>query len=446
MCETLYAGFSRQKVTPDYSAPLAGHGNMMGRMSEEVIDDLFVTCVAITSGEETILIYSMDIIGIDAEMLERFRGAVREATGIAGTKVFFSATHTHSAPTPYRNLALVSSLQGELATRFQEELCAASVAAAQEALADRIPAQLLCTTQRIPGMNYVRHYVMGNGSYHGSQFGSSESGFVGHAGPTDPRMILVQLKREEKPSILLMNWQAHNDNAKGVGWRNISSSYVGKIRENFEKDTGMLFCYICGASGNQNPNSLIPAERHSLDWIAYGKKLADYAIAALPKLEAVEGTAIKTTHTELEVGANHAWDSMVPQAQEVVDFWYSTGKGAAATELAKTFGFTSCNHCSAILHLATLPETMILELNAFTIGDLAFVTSTNEAFSDMGLYVRAYAPYDTVVFIAGNRGYLPSAIAYDYRAYEADTTMYAKGSCEKASYEIVRMLKELKGN
>lgn len=437
MKETLLAGFSRQKITPDYSAPLAGYGNMMGRMSEKVLDDLFVTCVAITSGEETILLYSMDIIGIDGQMLERFRSGIKEATGIAGEKVFFSATHTHSAPHPYSDL--------ELGERFQGELCVGCIAAAKEALADRAPAKLLCTTQRIPGMNFVRHYVMGDGTYHGSNFGSQESGFVGHAAPTDPRMILVQLQREEKPSIVLVNWQAHNDNARAAGFRNITSSYVGKFRENFEKDTGMHFCYICGASGNQNPNSLIQAERHDLNWIAYGRKLADYAIDALPKLEAVKGTAIKMAHTELVVGANHAWDRLLPQAKEVVEFWHSTGDSYKATDLAKTFGLTSCYHASSVLGLVKLPETMVLELNAFTIGELAFVTSTNEAFSNMGLYVRSYAPYDTVVFVAGNRGYLPCAIAYDYRAYEADTAMYAKGSCEKASYELVRMLKELKG-
>lgn len=435
--QILQAGFSRQNVTPDYSAPLSGYGNIMGRMSESVLDDIFVTCVAITSGEDTVLIYCLDILGIDDEMLVRFRTDIKDAVGIPTDKVFITATHTHSAPHAYTS--------SEYGKRFQGELALAVVTAARQALADRAPAQLLTTTRNVPGMNFIRHYVMGDGTYHGSNFGSQESGFVGHAAVTDPRMILVQLKREEKPSILLMNWQAHNDNARAVGFRNISSSYVGRIRENFEKDTDMLFCFLPGASGNQNTRSLIEAEQNGMDFIAYGKAMSDHAIAALPRLEEVKGITIKTTHTELEVGANHAWDSKVPQAKEVVELWHSTGDSKKATELAKTYGFTSCYHANAAIEHAQLPETFVLELNAFTIGELAFVTSTNEAFSDMGLYVRAYAPYDTVVFLAGNRGYLPSAISYDYRAYEADTSMYAKGSCEKASFELVRMLKELRG-
>ena len=436
MQNVLLAGYSRQNITPDRSVPISGYGNELERMSEGVLDDVYTTCVAITSGEETILICCSDIIGYNNEMLAMIRTAITEATGIPGQKVFFSASHTHSAPAPY--------LDAEPCLRFRKELAAAAAVAAKEALADREEAKLLTTTKRIAGMNFIRHYLMGDGTYCGSNFGSTESGFAGHAGMTDPRMILVQLKRSTKPAIVLMNWQAHNDNAKAVGFRNLSSSYVGKIREKFEAETGMLFSYICGASGNQNPGSRIDVEKHGLDWIQYGHKMADHVISALPKLEEVEGTAIKTLRVDLEVSANHAWDHMVEKAQEVKDFWFSTADRAQATALARTYGMTSCYHAGAILRLAQLPPTITLELNAFTIGELAFVTSTNEAFSDVGLYVRAYAPYDTVVFCAGNCTYLPCATAYDYRSYEADTSLYAKGSCEKVSWQLCQMLQELK--
>ena len=433
---TLYAGFARQNITPDCSMPLGGYGNAMGRFSEKVLDDLYLTCVAITSGEETILMYTGDILSFSNDMLVQIRAAVTKATGISGEKTYFTATHTHSAP------ALMED--NEYSERYRNTVAAAAVVTAKDALADRAPATLLTTTKRIPGMNFIRNYLMGDGSYSGSSFGSSESGYIGHAGMTDPRMILVQLKRQDKASVVLMNWQAHNDNVPEVGYRNISSSYVGKIRKKFEAETGMLFFYVAGASGNQVVNSKVPAERHSLTWTQYGYRLAEDMIEALPKLQEVEGTAIKTLHVELEVPANHAWDHMLPQAQEVVDLWLSGNDRKPADALAPTYGFSSAYHANAVISLAKQPENLTLELNAFTIGDLAFITSTNEAFSEVGLHVRAYAPYDTVVFVAGNRGYLPSATAYDYRSYEADTSLYAKGACERVSAEMVRMLQELK--
>lgn len=436
MKEILYAGFSRQSITPDYSAPLGGYGNAMGRFSEKVLDDLYMTCVAITSGEETILLFTGDILSFSNEMLVQIRSVVTKATGVPGEKTYFTATHTHSAPALMENNAY--------SERYGNTVATAAAATARDALADRAPAKLMTTTKRIPGMNFIRNYVMGDGSYSGSSFGSSESGYIGHAGMTDPRMILVQLKRQEKPSIMLMNWQAHNDNVPELGFRNISSSYVGKIRKKFEAETGMLFFFVAGASGNQVINSKVPAERHSLTWTEYGYRLADDVIAAMPQLQEVEGTRIKTLRVNLEVPANHAWDYMLPQAQEVVDLWRSGNDRKPADVLAPTYGFSSAYHAQAVVSLSQQPENLTLELNAFTIGDLAFITSTNEAFSEVGLHVRAYAPYDTVVFVAGNRGYLPSATAYDYRSYEADTSLYAKGTCERVSGEMVRMLRELK--
>lgn len=435
---TLYAGFSRQNITPDCSCPLSGYGNALERMSVKVLDDLYLTCVAITSGVDAILLFSGDLLGFDDHSLKILRAAVTQATDVAPDKIFFTATHTHSGPEFYDD--------HEFAFRYRQQLQTAAAAAAKQALADCAPAQLLTATKRIPGMNFIRHYVTKEGTCDGNNSGSTESGYIGHAGITDPRMVLVQLKRENKPAILLANWQAHNDNVAGVGFRNVSASYVGKFREKFEAETGMLFCYICGASGNQNPNSLIPTERHSLDWIAYGQKLAEQAIAALPQLQAVEGTAIKTLHTELEAPANHQWDPMLPQAKEVLELWYRTADRLQAHDLAHSLGLSSCYHASAIERLAQLPENILLELNAFTIGDLAFVTSTNEVYSDVGLTVRACAPFETVVFCTGNRGYLPNAAAYHYRSYESDTTLYAKGCCEKVTYELIRMLWELKNS
>jgi len=437
----LLAGYARQNITPDYPCPMSGYGNEAARLSQKILDPVYLTCIALTSGDETLLLYSADLIGFDEWTLAELRAAIFDATGIAAEKAFFSATHTHSGPAPNPDH---ENGNHETVYRYRNDLCDAAAAAAVAALADRAPAQLLTATQRVPGMNFIRHYVRQDGTYAGSGFGQSDAERIGHASMTDPRMVLVQLKRENKPAIVLMNWQAHNDNVSGVGFYNISSSYTGKIREKFEAETGMCFAYISGASGNQNPNSLIREEHHGLDWIQYGHAMADHAIAAIAKLKAVKGTQIKTVHVQLAVNANHAWDHLLPQAREVCDLWKRTDDREQASTLARSYGFTSCFHAATCCDRAALPPTVTIEMNAFRIGDLGFITSPNEMFSDIGNYVRAYAPFDTVFICAGNRFYVPQATAYDYRSYEADTSRYAKGTCEKVSREYVRMLQELK--
>ena len=88
--------------------------------------------------------------------------------------------------------------------------------------------------------------------------------------------------------------------------------------------------------------------------------------------------------------------------------------------------------------------TTVLELNAFRIGDMGFVTSTNEVFSTVGKYVRYNSPFETTFIITGNARYLPCAEAYDYRSYEADTGLYAKGTAESVAEKLSQMLHEIK--
>jgi hypothetical protein len=97
-------------------------------------------------------------------------------------------------------------------------------------------------------MNFIRHHRMADGTYAGSNFGSWDSGIVDHATDTDPRMVLVKFAREGKQDIVLMNWQAHNDNVRGVGYYFLSSSYTGRVRAKFEAETGMHFAFFMGAS------------------------------------------------------------------------------------------------------------------------------------------------------------------------------------------------------
>ena len=43
-----------------------------------------------------------------------------------------------------------------------------------------------------------------------------------------------------------------------------------------------------------------------------------------------------------------------------------------------------------------------------------------------------------------NSGYIPTAAAYDYRSYEADTGTYAKGTAEKLADQYVAMLESIR--
>ena len=56
----LQVGFGKVNVTPDYSVGLDGHSNAETRLSEGLLDYIYTTCIAVRSGEETVLLYTID--------------------------------------------------------------------------------------------------------------------------------------------------------------------------------------------------------------------------------------------------------------------------------------------------------------------------------------------------------------------------------------------------
>lgn len=431
----LKVGYSRVKITPETPISISGYGDEPIRISEGVRDDLYATCIAITQGEDTVLLFALDLLGIGDWLANKMRETICPATGVPANRVYFCASHTHSGPILWGD--------AESAVQYRELLWVRVKQAAEEAMADRVPAQMLSTTFEIPGMNFIRHYETEDGSYVGSNFGNWKLRRIRHATETDPRMVLIKFAREGKTDVVMMNWQAHNDNCKQLGYLLISSSYVGQVRENFEKNNDALFAFIMGASGNQNPDSKIEGEEHGLIFDSYGKKLADIATEKLADLKPVTGEGFKAVHYTFVADANHAWDHMLDKAKEVWDTWRNVGKDESRA-LAKEYGFTSPYQASSIINRAEMPATVNIELDAFRIGDMGFFVCGNEVFSTIGRYVRANAPFDTTFIITGNSRYLPSSESFDYRAYEADTSIYAQGTAEKVAEKLVEMLKEIR--
>ena len=435
MENALLVGFSRQVVTPQHKVRITGYGDDERRFNEGIADDICTTCIAITSGDRTLLLYTSDLLGSNQLVAGWVREAVCGPTGVPADHIFVSATHSHNAPPILDNAPDV--------VEFRKGFLAGALKAAREALADRMPATLFAGVKELPGLNFIRHYLMEDGSYSGSNFGNLKLKTIAHATETDPRMMLLQFCREGKPDIDMMNWQAHNDTVRETGYYLLSAGYVAHVRSQFEQDTGMHFAFFQGASGNQNKQSRMESEKHSLSWIEYGHRLAKEAQAMLPLLQPVEGTKIKTCQVILDININHDWDHLINEANQVYDLWKSVGK-PEGDALGKQYGFTSVYQARDIRIRYKMGKTMQTELNAFSIGELGFAHCYNEVFSTVGRYVRANAPFDKVFWITGNSRYLPCKEAYDYRSYEADTSMYARGTAEKVQEKLVEMLKAIK--
>ena len=94
----LLVGYGREKIMPETDVPLGGYGQTDTRISKQYIDYLYATCIAFKAGDETVLLFSMDLIGCYGNWVKNVREAVSQSLNIPGEKILFTASHTHSAP------------------------------------------------------------------------------------------------------------------------------------------------------------------------------------------------------------------------------------------------------------------------------------------------------------------------------------------------------------
>ena len=437
MSETLFAGFGKECITPDFDVCLSGYGDELRRHAQGVAMDIYSTAVAIGDGENTVVIITLDTISSARDTTVELREKVGEAVGISADRVYVTNIHSHATPRVVQDPNIPGALQ------FREFVFEKTIAAAKKAVSDMAPAALSLADKQVPGMTFVRHWIMKDGTYAGPNFGDLRKEFAGHATRADETMLLLKLTREGKQDILMVNWQAHATNAREFGYYNIGPDFVGILRSKLQGMSGCLVTYLPGCSGNQIPISYWKEEHHGLSWYQYGEKLADEALSLIPELKPVEGTKIKNTRLVYQARANHADEDKIEQAREVHKIFKEIGR-PESNKLAWSYGFTSCYHAMSILGRPALGPTVPLDMSAFCIGDLAFAVTPTETPSTVSHYVRMCAPFEKTVMLCGNFTYIATYAAYEYGGYEASNTPYAQGVTEEAQQRLTEMLFKVK--
>lgn len=430
----LLVGYAKLDITPAESVPMAGLGNSSQRKSKSVLDPIFATCIAITDSDgETVLFYSMDIQNA-YRPVTGYRESVSKVLNLPMERIMMCFTHDHSSvDIDNRNEEVVSAFNAKMNQQLPE--------LGRKALADRMPAKMYIASVETDGLNFVRRYIMNDGSLCGDNFGSMASGVRCHETEADHTLQIIKFVRDDD-AVLVTNFQTHSNYTIGSGC--LSSDVAGAFRDALEEISGCKVIHFNGASGNINPKSRVPEENVASDHRDWGRRLAAYAMKAdysprfcdKLKMDSYTFTAV----------ANHVYDPVLDKAKEIVDVFYSTNDRARCKEMGAPYGITSCYHAISIVGNSRLDETIPVHMFVFSLGDIAFAFAPIEMFDTNGMYIKNHAPFD-MTFICGYanycQGYMPSAIACLNSGYEVVTSIFAPGNAEPLADKYVEMLKEL---
>ena len=245
--DPLQVGFSRVNITPIQLGVQIAGGDASARLSKGALDELTVTCIALSKGDQTFLVFTMDLLHLNQSALDVIKPQIASQTGIPPENILLNCTHTHSSVN-------ILSVSWDGSTAYRESVAKKSAGAALAALAD-----LSIGSTNTQGLAFVRHYLMNDGTTYGNGHGSNASGYKEHLYEAANELQAIKFTRaaEDKKDIVLISFPAHATTVSDNESKYLSACWPGAARSHVEKNGDVLCAVFAGASGDQVPDSKI---------------------------------------------------------------------------------------------------------------------------------------------------------------------------------------------
>ena len=401
------AAVVKVNITPETPQWLRGYNP---RKSTEVLDSLYHRIVAIDDGRTQFFLVSSDIVGMPSAEYRKVVSILQREHGIDPVNVWWSATHTHSAPEvaprfqgiPYPSMANRSQLaaQHEKDTAYTAILEKKLIDGIIRARRELAPARL--------GVGWG--FSQANINRRAIDVDGKASLGLNPDGPVDRRIGLLRIdKPGGAPLVLIANYPMHGTVLGGESTK-ISGDAPGVVSEYVEKKIGAPVLFINGAAGNLAPiYSVYPNERagHLLQFsVLLGDKILEASRNIGSMRESVTltpGSLTLTTPRRPGLG----W------SPDLADYTTTTAAG---------------------VHLVKLPIGF-LKID----DDIALWSAPVEMFCDIASNIRDRSPFPYTFFYGytnGSLGYFPAAYAWQEEGYEPSVSPFTPAA-EKDLTEAV---------
>ena len=434
------AGFGKADITPEGSVNMAGYGDQATRLSNGFVSYLEARAVAIKDENDDIMVFivtdisfAYNVVGASAIK------AISKQLGVAEDHVILSGTHTHNSVATWET--------GNSDTvKFNDKYVNGCVSAAKDAIDSLLPAEVYVGSVMTENVNFVRRYIMDDGSLTGDGSYGTGTTIVSHESEADRELQMLKFVREGGKDILITNFQAHPHlEGKLVA---LSADTVGAIRDSVEKKLDVDCLHWQGAAGNLNSYSRIEGEAGRIKRSEYGDLVAGFVVEGYDSMTKVQTGPIKIASMNYVGDANHTMDHLLPEALLVMDKFNSGTSIDECTKYAQEIGLNSFYHARNIVNHSKRSDTYDMDISAFSFGDVAGIVVPYEMFDTSGMAIKEQSPF-AKTFIAGYsypgyQGYMPTELAWQNGGYEVETSNYGPGNAEKLVEAYLGLLSEMK--
>lgn len=404
-------------ITPESPQWLRGYNP---RQSTEVHDRIYHRIVALDDGKTQFYLISSEVVGIPVPEYERVADMLKKTLGIDPMNVWWTVTHTHSAP--------------EIATHFKGVIFPSMARRAELAAQHEPDVQYTATFEQklIDGIKEARSKLAP--ARFGAGWGFSQANINRRAidvngkaslglnpdGEVDRRIGVIRIdKADGTPMAIIANYAMHGTVLSGESTV-ISGDAPGIVAEYVEEKTSAPMLYINGAAGNLAPIYSVyptPGAGHLMEFRKLlGEKILEAhgrIVASDDKIKLVTGSTIIETPMRSDV----EW------ASDIKKHMRTTNKGQQLVRLPIRF----------------------LKINS----DISIWSAPVEMFCEISNDVRDLSPFPYTFFFGyanGSLGYLPDETAWQYGGYETGVSTFTPSAHKDVREGVVGYLKgELMG-
>lgn len=390
-------------ITPKTPKWLMGYA---ARQSTGVLDPIFHRIVLLDDGTTRFALISTDICVFSPTLYDQVAARVEKETGITKVNLWWTATHTHSAPEIGTRGMYDVLLQGRsehpVDDEYTNELVDKILGGLRDAIAKLEPARLSIGTGS-SNANINRRARDVNGSI---------SLGLNPDGPVDRQIGLIRIDRTEaageraKPIALIVNYAMHGT-VLGGRWMQISGDAQNTVAEYVEKRIGAPMLYINGAAGNIAPIYTTQDNPRAGHLTEFNVLLGDRILSANRTLGPATAD-VKLRSAERIVATSRRYD--LGWNEELNSYGSAESNGAPLVKLPLRF---------------------------LKINDTLIWGGPVEMFCELAFQVREKSPFKNTFFFGytnGWLGYLPTKAAFAEGGYEPRTSPFT----EKVEADVTR--------
>ncbi len=440
----LRVGFASVDITPPLGIPIAGYYQL--RLARTVLDALEARALALSDGENTVILYSIDLLELKDEFSAPIIEYISNKLGIGRDRLFLACTHTHTGP----------QLDGDAAPELRKEYIAFLTRrladAGRMALDDLKPARMGFGLSKAPGIAFIRRFRMKDGTIHTNP-GIKNPDVLCPVGEIDDTVSTVRFDREGADTVVLAHFAVHPDT---IGGCVISADWPGFARRSVEKALDGVKCMVFnGAIGDVNHVNTQP-EGGALNDLKMdfddcvrgygharhmGRCIAGAVMQIYDKVEYCADTKVDAAQSRIFCPSNRPAPEDIPEAERICRL-HSAGRDAEIPFVGMQLT-TVVAEAERMLALKDGPDGFELLISAVRVGPVALAGIPGEPFSQTGRELKACGKYRLVLpccCVNGYANYFPLEKDYAEGGYEARSSLFKAGVAEAIRDECLKLL------